>query len=315
MKKGQIIAIIGIVLGLVITAITISVVIKINDSKVYQITFETNGGSKIEEQEVKEGEKINKPADPIKEGFNFIEWIYNGKTYDFSTSVNSDMVLKANWQEKNDEQETFVIRFNSDGGTTIANQIIEKGRFIEKPADPIKEGYKFGGWYLNETLFNFDEAVASDIELTAIWEKIKTSKNKKEENKQNLATNKTDQSVSSNNQSNNSGNTGNGNNSSTEKKLPTPKITKASMGGLVDDKGTVGEYLELDKVEGSVEIYYATSEKGEYKLLRTATKPDEGKNLYEVTIPLGKHYYFKVRLTANDEYSEYSNIIDYDNSN
>ena len=40
----------------------------------YIVKFDTNGGSVIEDIEVKPGEYIKKPADPEKEGYTFIEW-------------------------------------------------------------------------------------------------------------------------------------------------------------------------------------------------------------------------------------------------
>ncbi|UKI58017.1 MAG: InlB B-repeat-containing protein [Clostridium sp.] len=38
---------------------------------------------------------------------------------------------------------TYVITFNTDGGNSIPNQIIDKDGMITKPQDPVKEGYKF----------------------------------------------------------------------------------------------------------------------------------------------------------------------------
>lgn len=68
------------------------------------------------------------------------------------------------------------VTFNSNGGTAIAQQEIIEGQTATKPEDPTKEGYKFGGWYTDETLtnaFSFSSAITQDTTLYAKWiEKI-----------------------------------------------------------------------------------------------------------------------------------------------
>ena len=43
---------------------------------------------------------------------------------------------------------------------------------IEKPEDPVREGYVFKGWYNGDTVYDFDTDVIEDITLTAMWEEI-----------------------------------------------------------------------------------------------------------------------------------------------
>ncbi|MDO5003333.1 MAG: BspA family leucine-rich repeat surface protein [bacterium] len=63
----------------------------------YQVTFNTDGGSSIESQTLKSGEIIEKPLDPIKEGYAFRYWSLskNGNEYDINTPVTSDITLYA----------------------------------------------------------------------------------------------------------------------------------------------------------------------------------------------------------------------------
>jgi len=136
----------------------------------HNIIFETNGGSIVESQIVNDGDKIKKPNDPIKEGYKFIGWMLDNEIYDFNLEVTSDLTLTAKWIEI-DEEETFVVKFNTSGGSTIQNQIVKKGEKIEKPTEPIKEGYKFIGWMLDNKIYDFESSVSSDIELKAKWEK------------------------------------------------------------------------------------------------------------------------------------------------
>ena len=63
----------------------------------YTITFDSDGGSDVEEQYVKAGKTVQEPDAPSKQGYGFYGW-YNGETeYDFSSAVHSDLTLKAKW--------------------------------------------------------------------------------------------------------------------------------------------------------------------------------------------------------------------------
>ncbi len=64
----------------------------------YTVTFNTNGGSSIDKQTVKEGDKATKPANPTKEGYTFEEWLYNNQTYDFEKPVTQSITLTARYK-------------------------------------------------------------------------------------------------------------------------------------------------------------------------------------------------------------------------
>src|SRR5690606_30204673 len=67
----------------------------------YTVTFDTAGGNTIENQEVRNGGKVTKPADPVKDGFIFTGVWKNGNfTWDFDIDiVVNDMTLVAQWLE------------------------------------------------------------------------------------------------------------------------------------------------------------------------------------------------------------------------
>ena len=67
--------------------------------KEYTITFDSNGGSKVENQIILENEKVIKPQDPNRKNYTFVEWLYNDKSYDFSIEVTKNMTLKAKWRK------------------------------------------------------------------------------------------------------------------------------------------------------------------------------------------------------------------------
>lgn len=167
-KKRTIIIVIGVVL---IIACLVAYFIFAN--KKYTITFDSDGGSVVEKQIVKRGEKVNKPTDPTRDGYIFIEWDLGSSIYDFSAKVTRNLILKAVWKEQEGGKVTYVVNFNTDGGNSVSNQIINKDGTITKPQDPVRDGYKFLGWYSNNVLFDFNTPITKNLELVAKWEKVK----------------------------------------------------------------------------------------------------------------------------------------------
>ena len=47
-----------------------------------------------------------------------------------------------------------LIKFESNGGTLIAEQKVKMNERVIKPDDPTKNGYTFGKWYTDENLTN-----------------------------------------------------------------------------------------------------------------------------------------------------------------
>lgn len=63
----------------------------------------------------------------------------------------------------------YTVTFQSEGGSEVASQI-RANTPATRPADPTKEGYTFIGWYNGEEKWNFADAVATDLTLTAKWQ-------------------------------------------------------------------------------------------------------------------------------------------------
>ena len=75
----------------------------------YTITYQTNGGSKINKATVEKNEVLKAPAAPTKDGFKFEGW-YTDKelttAYDFTAKVTKSFTLYAKWTEiKNDPED------------------------------------------------------------------------------------------------------------------------------------------------------------------------------------------------------------------
>ena len=63
----------------------------------------------------------------------------------------------------------YTVTFLSDGEHTAPPQIRANAP-AARPADPTKEGHTFIGWYNGEEKWNFADAVATDLTLTAKWQ-------------------------------------------------------------------------------------------------------------------------------------------------
>lgn len=70
------------------------------------------------------------------------------------------------------DQDTVNIYFDTNGGSTIPMMTLQEGEIIELPEDPVKSGYIFIGWYMDEdfeNLYNFT-TIDQDITLYAKWD-------------------------------------------------------------------------------------------------------------------------------------------------
>lgn len=69
-------------------------------------------------------------------------------------------------------KQTITVNFDTDSGSEIKAQTIEKGNVIEEPKEPVREGYTFEGWYLSEDStdeFDFSTKLDKDTTLYAKW--------------------------------------------------------------------------------------------------------------------------------------------------
>ena len=102
----------------------------------YTITFDTDGGTKIEPITQDYGTAIVAPANPIKDGSVFAGW---DKTIP-GTMPAENITIKALWGK------LYTLTFDTDGGSEISSITAVSGVSIEKPEDPTKTGYTFAGW-------------------------------------------------------------------------------------------------------------------------------------------------------------------------
>ena len=146
---------------------------------VYTITFNSNGGTSVESQNVNAGEKLTEPTlAPTREGFTFDGWYEDStfsKKFDFNTPITNSMTLYAKWTENK-----YTITFDTKGGNTIAPVTVKEGEKVSEPTPaPTKEGFTFDGWYTDDTYttkYNFEDAVTKNITLYAKWNEVVVTK-------------------------------------------------------------------------------------------------------------------------------------------
>ena len=92
----------------------------------------------------------------------------------------SAKVIGANAFDANVNYNSATVKFESNGGSTVANMNVYIGSKITAPPSPTRKGHKFIGWYSNPQLtvsWNFVHyTVTGNMTLYAKWEKVQVTK-------------------------------------------------------------------------------------------------------------------------------------------
>ena len=143
----------------------------------YTVTFNSNGGSEVATQTVKNGKTVSNPENPTKIGFLFDGWYSDSELknlFDFATPITGNIALYAKWQEKVTEVLEYTVTFNSNGGSEVATQTVKNGKTVSKPENPTKTDFLFDGWFSDselKNLFDFATPITGNIALYAKWQK------------------------------------------------------------------------------------------------------------------------------------------------
>lgn len=145
------------------------------DNTIYHtVTFDTKGGSAIENQRIKHGEKTTKPEDPTREGYSFVNWTYNNEEWSFiGYVVTEDITLDANWSAN-----TYTLTLeNSIEGAGIFSGAGEHVYDSEVTISATPTSYyDFDGWYDYEDFCvskdpTYTFYMELDQTITAKWER------------------------------------------------------------------------------------------------------------------------------------------------
>lgn len=170
LNKKMLTPIIG---GLLILGIVVLTLFNLRSNEEFEIKFNTDGADTIESQLIQKNGKIEKPADPVKEGYEFLGWYNGDEEWDFENKITENITLTAKW--KKIELKSYKVTFNPNGGSSIDPVEIEEGQKLDFPADPVRSGYIFLGWFIDGEKYDFETLITSDIELIAMWERISST--------------------------------------------------------------------------------------------------------------------------------------------
>ena len=140
------------------------------------VTFDSQGGSEVAPSTVSKGDKLAKPANPTKENCSFLGWYKDAactSSWEFSTDVvNENITLYAGWS--NPGEAVYTVTFDTDGGNEMEPASVKGNEKAIKPADPVKLGFDFEGWYSDpekQAAYDFETPVTGDMILYAKWVK------------------------------------------------------------------------------------------------------------------------------------------------
>ena len=139
------------------------------DTILFNVTFESQGGTTVGGQQVAKGLYISRPADPQRQGYTFINWQdANGNVWNFDECpVTDNLVLYATWSINE-----YVVTFDAQGGEPIPPMTVGYNCTLSVPEIPSRDiGYGFVGWFReNGVEWDFSsDRVTENITLYAKW--------------------------------------------------------------------------------------------------------------------------------------------------
>ena len=132
---------------------------ELRDSTNVTVTFDSTGGSAVEPQSVPQGQLVQRPADPIKDGYTFIGWYNkddlqysNMPEWNFSYPVTKDLELVAQWMEARPISTEPITYLDKDGKQQVCNEYtVLTSETKESILDYADKWYDLpAGWYVVE---------------------------------------------------------------------------------------------------------------------------------------------------------------------
>lgn len=150
---------------------------KIVFNEAYTVELYSNGGkfsdnSDMYTKSVERGTTLYTLSIPKKEHYKFVGWstdVGGINMVELPLTIIENICLYAQW-----EIEQFTVTFNTDGGLEIPPQIVEYGELLNMPISPVKNGYKFVGWFTDanfNTQVSFPCTITTNTTIYAKWER------------------------------------------------------------------------------------------------------------------------------------------------
>lgn len=154
----------------------------------YTVTFDANGGSVTPANATTgaDGKLATLPTPTRSGSYTFKGW-YTAASG--GTQVTVDKVYTENttiYAQWNYTGSTgggggvarYTIKFETNGGTKVANKMVSRNAKLTEPVTPVKDGYAFDGWYTDKeltTAYNFGAKVTKSFTLYAKWVEAKAT--------------------------------------------------------------------------------------------------------------------------------------------
>ena len=147
------------------------------DRDLYDIVFDSRGGTDVETQQVPYDGLVTEPEDPVFGDKEFSGWYYNGKPFDFDTTrIRGKITLYAKWDVEG-YVKVIAKPLDPETGGVSGSGVYEVGEEVVLTAYA-NENYRFAGWTDGNTenprtfTVTKEDAVEKTLEFVAKFEKI-----------------------------------------------------------------------------------------------------------------------------------------------
>ena len=125
------------------------------NDRIYTISFDTGGGTAVDQITGTYNTAVTAPAAPTRTGYTFAGW-----DTEIPDKLTEDLTITAKWTVNQ-----YTITFDTAGGSAIAPITQDYGTSVTAPAAPTRTGYTFAGWSRSIP----DTMPAEDLTITAKW--------------------------------------------------------------------------------------------------------------------------------------------------
>ena len=125
------------------------------NDRIYTISFDTGGGTAVDQITGTYNTAVTAPAAPTRTGYTFAGW-----DTEIPEKLTEDLTITAKWTVNQ-----YTITFDTAGGSAIAPITQDYGTSVTAPAAPTRTGYTFDGWSRSIP----DTMPAENLTITAQW--------------------------------------------------------------------------------------------------------------------------------------------------
>ncbi|MBR3942349.1 MAG: InlB B-repeat-containing protein, partial [Clostridia bacterium] len=158
------------------------------EPETYTVTFDANGGSVTPSNATTgaDGKLATLPIPTRSGSYTFKGW-YTAASGGTQVTVDKvyteNTTIYAQWNYTGSTGggggvSRYTVKFDTNGGTTVANKTVTRNAKLAEPTAPTKDGYTFDGWYTDKELtiaYDFDTKVTKSFTLYAKWVEAKAT--------------------------------------------------------------------------------------------------------------------------------------------